>query len=96
MKIIWSKKAKIDLNENIKYITKKSPKNGLMVLNTLTELTNSLHTFPNAYPIEPIYNDKKIRFIAKWNFKIIYYIDKKNIYVMRIFNTHQHPNKIKD
>ena len=96
MRIIWSKKAKTDLNGNIKYISRKSPKNGLMVLNTLTEIVNSLHIFPQAYPIEPIYNDKKIRFIAKWSFKIIYYIGDDNIYIMRIFNTHQHPGKIKD
>ncbi len=46
MKIIWDSKATEDLNENIKYIAKKSPQNALMVLDTLLEIPNLLLKFP--------------------------------------------------
>ena len=96
MRIIWHNKASQDLNKNIKYIAKISPQNAVMVLNKLTDLVDSLNILPYRYPIEPIYNKDNIRFIAKWSFKIIYRIEEDVIYILRIFNTYQHPNKIKD
>ena len=95
MKIIWHNRASQDLNDNIKYIAKSSPQNAIMVLNKLTDLVDSLNTLPFRYPVEPIYNKDNIRFIAKWSFKIIYRIEVDTIYILRIFNTNQHPDKIK-
>jgi len=95
MKIIWHNKASQDLNNTIKYIAKRSPQNAIIVLNKLTDLVDSLNILPYRYPVEPIYNKDNIRFIAKWSFKIIYRIEADVIYILRIFNTNQHPNKIK-
>jgi len=94
MKIIWTNRALIDLNDNISYIAKDSPKNAQIVLKTLTELVNSLNTFPYAFPVEPFYKKDNVRFIAKWNYKIIYRITAKQIQILRVFNTKQNPNKI--
>ena len=96
MQIIWHNKAKQDLDENIRYIAKQSLKNALTVLETLTSLVNSLKIFPLAYSKEPVYNKENVRFIVKWNFKIIYKVDKANntIYILRIFNTKQQPKRI--
>jgi len=94
MQIIWHNKAKQDLDENIRYIAKQSPKNALMVLETLTALVDTLKTFPFAYLKEPVYNKENIRFIVKWNFKIIYQVKNKTIYILRVFNTRQNPKRI--
>ena len=94
MKIKWHIRAMEDLNDNINYITKQSPKNAKKVLDTLTKLTDNLIVFPFAYPKEPIFNKDNIRFIVKWSFKIIYRIDKDVIYILRVFNTNQHSKKI--
>ncbi len=94
MKIIWDKKAHQDLNNNVSYIAKQSPQNAIKVLNTLLELPNSLKIFPFAYPKEPSFNNDNIRFIVKWSFKMVYFITDDIIYIMRVFNTSQHPNKI--
>lgn len=96
MRIIWHNKASQDLNENIRYISKQSPQNAILVLNTLTDLADSLKILPFRNPIEPVYNKENIRFIAKWSFKIIYRIEIDTIYILRIFNTNQHSDKIKD
>jgi len=94
MKILWTGRALNDLKENIQYIAAKSPKNAEKVLQTLTSLVNTLNVFPYAYPIEPVYNKENVRFIVKWNYKIIYRIATNEIQILRIFNTKQHPSKI--
>lgn len=96
MTIDWHSKAVDDLTENIAYIATKSPKNALHVLETLTALADSLGTMPFKYPKEPVYNSENIRFVSKWSFKIIYRVEPDRIYVLRVFNTHQHPDKIID
>ncbi len=94
MQIIWDSKATNDLNDNIKYIAKQSPQNALMVLNTLLELPNVLKTFPFSYPVEPYYNDYHIRYISKWSFKMVYFVHKDTINIMRVFNTNMHPKRV--
>ena len=94
MQIIWHSKAYEDLNDNIKYIAKQSPQNARMVLNTLLELLNSLKMFPFAYPKEPYYNNENIRYITKWSFKMVYFVDGETINIMRVFNTNMRPNRV--
>jgi len=94
MNLIWTDRAINDLRLNISYIEKRSPQNALKVLKTLTGLADSLLVFPYAYPVEPVYNKDNVRFIAKWNYKIVYRIDKDEIKILRVFNTRQNPNKI--
>jgi toxin ParE1/3/4 len=94
MKIIWDSKATEDLNENIKYIAKKSPQNALMVLDTLLEIPNLLLKFPYSYPIEPFYNNINVRFVTKWSYKLVYYIRNDAIYIMRVFNTNMDAKRI--
>lgn len=94
MTISWHSKAVEDLNKNIAYIGSKSPQNALHVLKTLTELADSLVHIPTKYPVEPVYNSENVRFVTKWSFKIIYRVESDKIYILRIFNTNQNPNKI--
>jgi plasmid stabilization system protein ParE len=95
MKISWNSKALDDLNSNISHIAGNSPQNALHVLNTLTELAESLVYMPYKYPKEPTYNIENIRFVTKWSFKIIYRVETQGIYILRVFNTNQSPDKIK-
>ncbi len=95
MKIIWYRKADNDLNQNIAYIAEISPKNAKLVLDEIINLVDSLEVFPYKYPKEPIYNSENIRFVTKWSFKIVYRVELEAIYILRIFNTHQNPKRIK-
>ena len=95
MQIIWYKQAEQDLNESIAFIAQDNPVNALNVLDKIILFIDSLPLFPYKYPKEPIYNMENIRFVNKWFLKIIYRIEADNIYILRIFNTHQNPDKIK-
>ena len=94
MTINWHTKAVDDLNGNIAYIATKSPQNALHVLETLTALADSLADMPYKYPKEPVYNRENVRFVAKWSFKIIYRVEVDAIYILRVFNTNQSPERI--
>ncbi|MBJ7880872.1 type II toxin-antitoxin system RelE/ParE family toxin [Gelidibacter salicanalis] len=94
MTISWHSKAVEDLSENMRYIAEKSPQNALHVLKTITTLCDSLGHMPYKYPKEPVYNAERIRFVAQWNFKIIYRVEGEEIYILRIFNTRQKPSDI--
>jgi len=94
MTINWHSKAVDDLNRNIAHIAKESPQNALQVLEKLTLLAESLENMPYKYPKEPVYDRENVRFVAKWSFKIIYRIEGDAIYILRVFNTNQDPNRV--
>ena len=94
MQIIWYKQAEQDLNDSIAFIAMKNPVNALYVLDEIIILIDSLSIFPYKYPKELIYNKENIRSVTKWSYKIVYRIESDIIYILRIFNTHQHPDRI--
>lgn len=94
MSVEWLEKPVNDLQSIYDYIYTKSPHNAEMVVQTLTQLGDSLADMPFKYPKEPIFNQENIRFVVKWSYKIIYRIEKDTILVSRIFHTKQHPDKI--
>lgn len=77
------------------YIYFRSPQNAENVVDTLLELGNSLAEFPAKFPIEPILNQENVRFVAKWDYKIIYRIEKDKIIILRVFHSKQNPEKLK-
>lgn len=71
------------------YIFDQSPQNADLVIDTLFDLGGNLNIFPEKNPKEPLYNSENIRFFPKWNFKIIYRIEEKRIYILDVFSTLQ-------
>ena len=94
MKVVWEDRALADLRNAISFIALQSPQNAEMVLEELLKLSETLSNMPFKFPKEPYYNKNNIRFVSKWSFKMIYQVEKEMIIVLRIFNSHQDPNKI--
>ena len=87
--VVWSPNAIESIQNTYNYIYTKSPQNADLVVETLFDLGDKLNVFPEKNPIEPLYNSKEIRFFPKWNFKIVYRIEKKRIYILDVFSTYQ-------
>ena len=87
--IVWEKRAKEDLQDIYDYIFLDSPQNAENVVSELVALSKSLINMPYKYPKEPYFNDEKIRFIPKWNYKLIYEIGQIDITILSFFNTSQ-------
>ncbi len=87
--VIWSKNAVASIQDIYDYIYIQSPQNADLVVDTLFELGDKLNLFPEKNPVEPLFNNKNIRFFPKWNFKIVYRIEQNRIYILDIFSTLQ-------
>jgi toxin ParE1/3/4 len=91
----WSQDSIISMQSIYDYIFKESPQNADLVIDTLFDLGEKLNIFPEKNPKEPIYNSDEIRFFPKWNFKIIYRIEEKRIYILDVFSVLQDYRKMK-
>ena len=95
MTTIWEDEAIEELNEAVKFIAKKSPQNAIMVLDGLLELADTLGYMPYKFSKEPTYNKEYIRVTIKYNYKLIYQVEKDRIIVLRVFSARQDPLKMK-
>ncbi len=95
MEVIWRKKALDELEVIYKYIKIESPQNAILVFNSIYDLAISLADYPYKFPVEPIINIEKVRFVVIWNFKIIYSVEEDSIVILRVFNTKRNPKKLK-
>lgn len=87
--IIWSTQAKLQLQDIYDYVYSKSPQNAEMVIIELTDLGENLEIMPYKNPKESTFNNENIRFVPKWNYKIVYRIDPIDIIILSVFNTSQ-------
>ena len=85
--VVWSKSSLDSLETIHSYISDNSPQNAEMVIETLLNLGDDLGKFPFKNPKEPLFNDESIRYFPKWNFKIIYRIEKNRILIINIYST---------
>ena len=96
-KIILSNLAKTDLQNIVSYIaevesiiTAKYVERGI-----LSEMKHLGH-FPTAFPKDEYAStdEKTIRFLVKWHYKILFFIDANTVQVIGIFHVAQNPNKL--
>jgi toxin ParE1/3/4 len=92
--IVWESRAEQELNEIYDYIFLNSPQNAENVINKLISIAESVAEMPFKYPKEPYFNDENIRFVPKWNYKIIYLIGDIDVTILSVFNTSQSSVKI--
>ncbi len=97
MKLVWSKLAKIILSEIFIYYKKNaSIKVARSIQSKIFKTTNKLKTHPRLGQILHNYNHSgaEYRFLVSGNYKILYRVDSKYIYISDIFDTRQEPSKI--
>jgi len=96
--VIWSEKAKEDLLRIYDFIYNQSPQGADKVFDVLLDLGDSLDKLPYRFPIEDLMIEAKneYRFISKWSYKIIFFVDEKNdqVIITQIFGTAQNPERL--
>ncbi|MFO7881006.1 MAG: type II toxin-antitoxin system RelE/ParE family toxin, partial [Kosmotogaceae bacterium] len=67
------------------------------VKRTLFQLAMSLGHFPEKYSKEEYLSGalENYRSVSKWRYKIIYEVTDKYVNIINVFNTSQHPSKIR-
>lgn len=93
----WAPKAKEHLDDIYDYIAEDSIDAARHVKKSLTRLGGSLDHFPEKYSREEYLADEpeNYRSVSKWRYKIIYEVTDKYVIIADVFNTSQHPSKIR-
>lgn len=93
----WSPKAIYRLESIYDYIAEDSVNAARHVKKNLIQLGGSLGHFPEKYSREASLSEEpnNFRSVSKWHYKIIYEITESYVIIINIFNTNQHPDKIK-
>ncbi|GHT41946.1 hypothetical protein AGMMS49965_12560 [Bacteroidia bacterium] len=96
-KVYLSDLATIDLSRIVDYITNAdSQERAKYVEQGILEAMKKLSTFPTAHPIDGYAStdEREIRFLMKWRYKILFFVEAETVQVVGIFHTAQSPDKL--
>jgi len=96
--VFWTEKAKFDLKEIFDFfLTEVSEKVANSIINSILTKTKQIEINPLSGSIEPYLTNlkKQYRRIIEGNYKIVYRIDGSRVYIIRVFDARQSPNKMK-
>ncbi|WP_455638604.1 type II toxin-antitoxin system RelE/ParE family toxin [Parabacteroides sp.] len=98
VKLVWTTCARKQLR-NIKLYYKEiaSEKVAMSIILQIQQTAQLLTTQPYLGKIEPalINEPEEFRSIIEGNYKIVYWVDKKIIRIIAVFDTRQAPDKLK-
>jgi plasmid stabilization system protein ParE len=98
-KVVISALAKFDLHNIVTYIAAvESIERAKYVERGILSAMKRLIRFPSAYPKDEYASTESqtIRFILKWNYKILFFIDAKTVQIVGIFHSAQNPERLID
>ena len=84
--LVWTINAKNDLKEIYEYIAIDSKYYANTFVEKIRNTTKKLKKYPNIGRIVPEYNLDEIRELIYQNYRIIYKISKKKLYIVSIFH----------
>jgi len=89
MKVAWSYVALGNLIEANKYISSENPEAARKVINDIYEAGNKIKEFPEKGRIVPEIRRKNIREVFCFEYRIIYRIESKRIFVLTVCHMKQ-------
>ncbi len=92
LKITWTMQAKEDLKHIYKYWEKKSLQGAINVRSDILKSPKTI-LYSKQYQIDDI-NPKYRRIVVRDNYKVLYKVESKTIYVMEVVGTAQSPDVI--
>ena len=91
----WSEQSKADLRGIFEYIKNvESRECAYYVVANIKKTANEIACFPSKHAQEPAIFNETIRYAIKWNYKILFTTNEKQVNIVRIFHTAQNPEKI--
>ena len=96
-KVFLSVLAKVDLQNIVTYISiAESVTRAKYVERGILSEMKRLKRFPTAYPKDEYAStdEKIIRFIVKWKYKILFFVEADTVQIVGIFHTAQNPEKL--
>ena len=96
-KVIWSENSLNDLENIHNLLSQNSDQAAKKTIASLLNRVGQLEAFPKSGPIEQSlsHKKKKHRYLVEGNNKIVYRLEKQNIFIVRVFDARQNPEKLK-
>lgn len=95
MEIIWTKKSLKDLQNIYDFIALESESGAKKVVSSILDTEEVISSHPNVGQVEKTIKLKRTyRYIVEGHCKVIYRVGKSKIYINKVFDTRQHPDKI--
>lgn len=97
IQVVWSRNAMAELKHIFKRIKEKT-KSVQLANNTKTDIINASKeiVFTDQYQVEEILGESYRRIIVR-HYKIIYKAQgESKIRILKVFDTHKHPDKVKN
>jgi len=86
LKLIWTEPAVLDLEKIKEYVSRDSEYYALNLIENIFESVEKLKEFPNIGRVVPEYQDKKLREILYYNYRIIYKVKDNQLAVLAIIH----------
>lgn len=93
IQIIWGERVKNDLKDIHLFYAAKSKKAAIKVIDSIIKAAESI-VFAEQYQVDEFLGEPYRRLIVK-HCKIVYRFKNNSIIIIRIFDTRQHPSKLK-
>jgi len=96
-KVVWSARSLKDLDRAHDLLIEKSLKAANQTVESVLERVTQLEQFPESGAVEPSlsHRKKEHRYLVSGHHKIIYRIEKQTVFIVRVFDTRQNPQKLK-
>jgi plasmid stabilization system protein ParE len=93
IKTEWSKEASLHFYELLEYLHKESESAASIVGNAILDEIENLAANPEIHPLDRFkkHNDGCYRACIVYSYRISYYVDENQIYILRIRHTSREP-----
>ena len=93
--IRWSEQSKLDLKGIFEYIKNvENRQRASYVITNIKKAADEIVYFPSKHAEEPVTLNKTVRYVIKWNYKILFTTNENYVNIIRIFHTARNPEKI--
>ena len=96
-KVIWSDRSLKDLEGAYDLLAENSAQAASRTVEAILERVTQLEKFPESGPIELslAHHKKAHRYLVSGHHKIIYRVEQQAVFIVRVFDTRQHPKKLR-
>ncbi len=95
--VLWTENAINDLTDIINYIAQDNPEITKIISNNIENKSQSLKTFPLQGRKIPELSNTELNFyreLIEQKWRIMYYLDKKTVYIVTILDSRRNVKKI--
>lgn len=89
MKLVWTNRARTDLDSIMDFIAKDSPQNAITFIDKLINHSEMIIDNPKIGRIVPEFSSPHIREILHKNYRIVYRLIDEEIQVLTVFEGHR-------